>query len=917
MPGRSHLAGVLASAILVMAVTTGAGNAEASSASPFTDPGDPVTGSGSYVLTATTTGPSYEPTFTGNGQLGIRVPPSGQGYAAGSVPTQAELAGFYAQPPGGVQQRANIPTWSTLSFSDGGQTFSVASGQSEQTGHVGQTRRWRQTIDLRTGVITTTARWTAPDGHVTDLRYQVLTDRARPGVGLVQLQLTPQWNGIATVDDVIDGSDASLTTQVAKGWSAATDSDWVTVKAQGTGIVAGLASHLGTSTDVTGTPMPIDQSANQSVGQQLAFPVVAGRRYSVTKYVGVAAAGESGLLEPTAQWPAEAQDRAQAQAAAAAKIGFRALLLANAAAWAALWSGRIDVLGDATLATEVNASEFYLWASTRDGVAWSISPAGLSSDGYDGHVFWDADTWMEPALLAQHPDLAAGIEAYRSTRLTAAEAHAAATGYQGARYPWESALDGTEQIPPPADVFTEGRYEQHITADVALAQWQYYLATGDRSWLSSSGWPVISAAAAFWSSRVTAGPAGSFAIDGVTGPDEDNPDIDDEAYTIAAARATLFAAVQAARVLGRPLPARWTRVAAGLTVPVDPTLGIHPEFTGYGGQLVKQADVTMLQYPLDYPMTPAVARADVNYYAVRTDPSGPSMSDAVNAIDTLSEGASGCAGYVYTERSVQPFIRDDFDQFSETATGGVLTFMTGIGGLLQEFLYGYTGLRFGATAVQLAPTLTGQLGGVVLHDLAWHGRWFTVAVGPHSTTVTLDHGAALRLSTPSGPRTVQQGRAISIPTRRPDRMPTTDEVRCEAAVASTSQPGAPALAAVDGSPATDWQPATVPATLTVPLSGGTRTVSAVTLHWGSKWPAAPLTQPSPPGPVTTERATDYTVSMSDNGVRWHTVAAVRNRTTGTVDVLHFASTRGKFISLHITGSSAGTVPELDELTEIG
>ncbi len=61
---------------------------------------------------------------------------------------------------------------------------------------------------------------------------------------------------------------------------------------------------------------------------------------------------------------------------------------------------------DATAATgdyvlsEVNASEFYLWSSATAGVNWSVSPAGLSSNGYDGHIFWDAETWMYPSLLA-------------------------------------------------------------------------------------------------------------------------------------------------------------------------------------------------------------------------------------------------------------------------------------------------------------------------------------------------------------------------------------------------------------------------------------------------------------------------------------------------------------------------------------
>ena len=65
---------------------------------------DPAGGTGSFVLTATSSGSTYAPTFTGNGELGIRVPPTGQGYSGGSVPTLSELAGFYAAPAGGVPE---------------------------------------------------------------------------------------------------------------------------------------------------------------------------------------------------------------------------------------------------------------------------------------------------------------------------------------------------------------------------------------------------------------------------------------------------------------------------------------------------------------------------------------------------------------------------------------------------------------------------------------------------------------------------------------------------------------------------------------------------------------------------------------------------------------------------------------------
>jgi trehalose/maltose hydrolase-like predicted phosphorylase len=874
---------------------------------------------GSDLLRATARGSSYAPTFTGNGFLGVRVPPAGQGYAGGTVPAQSELAGFYAKPTHpssisqSVQQRANIPTWSTLSFVDAGQPFSMTSGT---------TRDWQQTLDLHTGVITTTATWTAPDGHTTGLDYSVFTDRADPHVAVVSLTLTPHWSGTATVTDLIDGSPASLTDQTGKGFDAATRQDYVAVTTQGTAIQAAISSVLATTPNITAVPTEVDASTPQSVGQQVSFPVVAGQTYAITKYVGV----------DDSQDAPDPVGAAQTEAATAAATGYPQLRRANDAAWAALWTGRIDVLGDPALATDVNASEFYLWADTRAGVNWSISPAGLSSNGYDGHIFWDAETWMYPSLLAQHPDLAVGMDNYRFDRLAAAQQHAQQTGYAGARFPWESALDGTEQIPPPVSINSEGLYEQHITADIALAQWQYYLVSGDRSWLAQRGWPVLSQAAAFWASRVTPGAHGSYHIRNVTGPDEENPDVTDEVYTNVAAKTTLQDAIAAARVLGAAVPGNWSAIAAGLVVPVGRVAGarIHPEFSGYRGQLVKQADVTLLQYPWLYPMPRSLATSDINFYVPRSDPGGPSMNDAVNSIDASTLGTPGCSSYVDTVRSIQPFIRDVFDQFSETRYGGAFTFMTGIGGFLQEFLYGYSGLRWEADDVRFAPSLSGAIGGVRLTDLSWRGRTFSITVGRRSSTMVLSSGAPMPVRTAHGLRMLAVGAPVTVPTARPDLTRTPDAVRCGAARASSSQPGAPALAAVDGSPATDWEPARLPATLTLPLARGRRTVGRVTISWGRLWPLVTKPNVAPvPGPVRTLRASDYAVQVSVNGRRWRTVARVRGVTRRVTDVLRFRPAHARFLRVVLTRSAQralqktktdqnppSTLPQIEELTAV-
>jgi hypothetical protein len=452
---------------------------------------------------------------------------------------------------------------------------------------------------------------------------------------------------------------------------------------------------------------------------------------------------------------------------------------------------------------------------------------------------------------------------------------------------------------------SEGLYEQHITADIALAQWQYWLATGNHTWLTQRGWPVISGAATFWASRAHKVPGGGYVISHITGPDEENPNVSDEAYTEVAARTTLRDAVRAAKATGQTAPAAWATIAKGLQVPV--AHGINPEFGGYQDQLVKQADVTLLSYPWNFRSSPAVERADLAFYVPRTDPGGPSMDDAVSSIESNQLAPATCQAYVYTERSYQPYIRDVFHQFSETRTGGAFTFMTGIGGFLQEFLYGYSGMRWNGSSVHLAPGLSGPLTGVTLHDLRWHGRTFTVAVHRESATVTLHSGAPLPLTTPAGHAVVRPGRPVKIatPAASAHRAPG-DPVRCGQATATSTAPGEPALAAVDGTDATNWQPATVPATLTAAMSP--QRISHVSVTWGRTWP--PVLEPNvhpKPAPVRTVRSRRYAVQI-DVGGEWRTVATVHGAMRRTRDTITFPAVRAGGVRLRLlAGSGVDTV----------
>ena len=167
------------------------------------------------------------------------------------------------------------------------------------------------------------------------------------------------------------------------------------------------------------------------------------------------------------------------------------------------------VSGDDLLQREVRSAEFTLLASARDDTPWAPSPGGLSSDGYNGHVFWDSETWMYPTLLATQPAIARALLQYRVDRLAAARRYAHASGAAGTRFPWESGLSGLEETPAFADT---GKLEVHVSADIALAAWQYWLATDDRAWLARKGWPLLSGIADYWASRAHANADGSYSV---------------------------------------------------------------------------------------------------------------------------------------------------------------------------------------------------------------------------------------------------------------------------------------------------------------------------------------------------------------------------------------------------------------------
>ena len=552
---------------------------------------------GSFLLTAhSSTGSRYAPTFTGNGFLGVRVPVAGEGYASGNVPAQSELAGFYAKPTHpanpsqAVQQRANIPTWSTLLFGDGTDTYGTGGGT--LTG-------WSQSLNLHTG-----NRYDL--GHVA-CGGRPLGDVLLPGVHRPRGHA--RGRGVAQVHAPLerDGHGDRRDRRHA-GQPQRPGGQGIQRRPAGDLGGGGHSDHRNRCghlqpADLQPVGLRHPDGGRSDPGPEhrpaAELPGQLGVDLHVHQFVGVDDSQDS--PNPVAA--------AQGEAAKASASGAASLRSANDRSWSGMWQGRVDVLGNRTLATDVNASEFYLWSNTRDGVNWSISPAGLSSNGYDGHIFWDAETWMYPSLLAEHPDLAAGMNNYRFARLGAAKQHATATGYQGARFPWESALDGTEQIPPPPR--STARACTRCTSR-RTSPWP----SGSTTWS-----PATELAA-------RAGLAGAVRCGHVLGLQGDprfgrplphrprdrarrgEPGRQRRGLHPGRRQDHAAGCGQGRPALGMSAPASWSTIARRLAIHTSRVSGvrIYKEFSGYRSQMVKQADVTMLQYPWRYPMRPGWRR---------------------------------------------------------------------------------------------------------------------------------------------------------------------------------------------------------------------------------------------------------------------------------------------------------------------
>ncbi|PZS21825.1 MAG: family 65 glycosyl hydrolase [Acidimicrobiales bacterium] len=308
-------------------------------------------------------------------------------------------------------------------------------------------------------------------------------------------------------------------------------------------------------------------------------------------------------------WSAErslpaVRDQVVAALTGAVKTGWEELVHEQRAYLDDFWErADVELDGDPGIQHAVRFGLFHVLQAGARAEGRAIPAKGLTGPGYDGHAFWDTETFVLPVLTYTAPQAVADALRWRHSTLPLARERASQLGFKGAAFPWRT-ITGAEC----SSYWPAGTAAFHINADIAHAASRYMNATGNERFERDVGLELLVETARLWLSLGHFDSHGRWRIDGVTGPDEYSAIADNNVYTNLMAQHNLRGAADAARrhpqqagQLGIEPPEldAWQAAAEAMLIPYDERLGVHPQaeaFTEH--QAWDFAATSAGQYPL-------------------------------------------------------------------------------------------------------------------------------------------------------------------------------------------------------------------------------------------------------------------------------------------------------------------------------
>jgi alpha,alpha-trehalose phosphorylase len=489
------------------------------------------------------------------------------------------------------------------------------------------------------------------------------------------------------------------------------------------------------------------------------------------------------------------RDQVDAALAAAKRTGWDGLRTGQREYLDDVWDrADVDLEGDAALQQAVRFALFHVLQAAARAEGRAIPAKGLTGRGYDGHSFWDMETYTVPVLTYVAPDAAGDALRWRHATMDLAEARARELELGGVTFPWRT-IRGQEC----SGYWPAGTAAFHINADIADAVRRYLAATGDEEFEQGPGLELLVGTARLWRSVGHHDAKGNFRIDGVTGPDEYTALVNNNVFTnLMAARNLRTAADLAVRHPERAADlgvdqeeiASWRDAADAMVIPFDEELGVtaqsevftrcrrwefestppddyplllhFPYYLLYSSQVVKQADLVFALYACGDCFDAEQKARDFDYYE-RITVRDSSLSACVQAIVAAEVGHLDLAYDYFGETS---FI--DLRDLAFNTRDGV--HLASLAGSWLVAVAGFGGMRDHGDTLAFAPRLPARLTRLTFR-LIYRGRRLRVLVTSDSARYELVEGEPLELLHEGEPLTVEPGspqtRPVAALPRRP------------------------------------------------------------------------------------------------------------------------------------------------------
>ncbi|MFH8795850.1 glycoside hydrolase family 65 protein [Streptomyces sp. NPDC017941] len=652
-------------------------------------------------------------------------------------------------------------------------------------------------LDLREGVLRRTCEWTSPAGRTVRVRSTRLVSFTHRSVAAVAWEVEAVDSEVRVVvqselvaNEQLPGSPEDPRAAAVLDCPLAPEEHHAGNKrlrlvhrTRRSGLrVAAAADHTVDGPDRT----RVSGESGDDVARLTVTSVLEpGQRLRLEKFVAYGWSGTRSL-------PA-VSDQVDAALAAATDTGWAGLLRDQRAYLDAFWGhADVEVDGDEEIQQAVRFALFHVLQAGARAERRAIPAKGLTGSGYDGHAFWDTETFVLPLLTYTAPDAVAEALRWRHATLPAARERATQLGLRGAAFPWRT-IEGSEG----SAYWPAGTAAFHVNADIADAVVRYVRTTGDERFARDAGVELLVETARLWRSLGHHDAHGAFHIDGVTGPDEYSAVADDNTYTNLMARTNLLAAAdfverhpEQAAALGvdDEESAAWRDAAEAVHIPYNSELQVHEQHAGftrhqrwdfaatrpdqyplmlhfpyfdlYRKQVVKQADLVLAMYTCSEFFDEEHLARNFAYYEPLTvrDSSLSACSQAVIAART------GHLGLAY-DYLVEAALMDLNDLENNTRDG---LHIASLAGTWTALVAGFGGMRRRGETLEFTPRLPERLSRVSF-KLQVLGRCLKVEVHATAATYTLLAGQELTIHHYGEPLTLaaEESRSREIPELKP------------------------------------------------------------------------------------------------------------------------------------------------------